>query len=329
MIEEWVPAHKRLMKGPKRHLRRGVRFVLLELSMEARGKGGVLDLPLAWTTERAIHDLIGGDRKEIAQALAAFTQPDEDGVPPIKIERDSTKHRLLIPKWALWAGPKSSTERVRALRERHKNGQLQDGVTLHALHGETSETPYSTGEDSREEKSTEDPPLPPEGERALRTDAPPAPIVHGDRHSTYDLAWGMWRELYQQSRRGYGRYLEDFIKDDKVIQRMAHKADGLTGEDREATTLLLRHWFTSYLRDDGDLNCHSKARHPLRLIERRLVTYGEPKKPASVTRLAKAKPAEPEMSDAELRAAAQQNLGNVERLHAMAAEIAAKRGRRL
>jgi hypothetical protein len=129
--------------------------------------------------------------------------------------------------------------------------------------------------------------------------------------STYDLTWRMWRDLYEQSRRQYGRYVDAMIDDDRVIQRLAHKADDMTGADRERTTTLLRHWFTSYLRDDGDVNCQANARHPLRLIERRLPTYGEPKPPASATRLAKASPAEPKVDAAELRAAAERNLARL------------------
>lgn len=395
--DEWVPAHRRLMKGPKRGLPRGVRFVLLELSMEARSKGGVLDLSLAWDTERAVHDLIGGNRREIKQALKAFTTIDEDGLPPIEIVRDANKHRLIIKKWERWAFGKTSTGRVQELRERQRGSQaddlvyfvrrskdglikighsdnvarrltdlqseLQDKITLLAtssggaafeksLHdrfarfriigewflpdesilnciAELSQSRNVTRADQetlqrREEKSTgeksrEDPPLAPHGggEERAPTEVPPPESIDRDEpsESTFDVAWRMWRDFYAQSRRRYGRYVEALIDDDRVIQRLGRKADEMTGGDRAKTTQWLRHWFVSYLRDDGDLDCHVRARHALRLIERRLPTYGEPKPLASVTRM-KTLPVddEPKLSDKELREAAERARGLAKQL---------------
>lgn len=148
------------------------------------------------------------------------------------------------------------------------------------------------------------------------------PAADSEPESTYDMAWRMWRELYDQSRRKYGRYVDAMIDDDRVIQRLAHKADDMTGVDRGRTTALLRHWFVSYLRDDGDLNCHTDRRHPLKLIERRLPTYGEPKEPASSTRLSAVKPSRPRVSDDDLQASAERN---AERALALAAELGGRK----
>jgi hypothetical protein len=320
MTEEWVPFQKRLAKGAKRGLPRGVRFVLLELSLEARPGHGVLDLPLGWTTEKAVHDRIGGNRKEINRALKEFTKPDADGVQVLRIERDETKHRLIISKWSLHAGPKSSTPRVQLHRDRKRYAELATDETVTAVALGNGETLYSTGQYRTEQNN---PPLPPEGGEEEDPDSPTEPsapvppvvVVHdGGRKTTYDAAWALWRELYEKSRRQYGRYVEVFIQDDRVVQRLAHRAQDLAGGDRPRTMALLRHWFVSYLREDGDLSCQANARHPLRLIERRLPTYGDlPKPPAK--RIAKAHEPEPPPLSPE------EHLAAIERARAMARGI--------
>lgn len=163
MSEEWVPFQERLAKGAKRSIPRGVRFVLLELSLEARSKSGVIHLPLEWSTEKAVHDLLGGNRREIVAALKVFTKPDEDGVAPIEIVRDPTRHRLVVSKWAVWAGPKSSTQRVREMRARNNNGQLSADETLPPVASCNGETLYSTEQDKTEQEMTS--PHPPQGGR--------------------------------------------------------------------------------------------------------------------------------------------------------------------
>src|SRR6185369_11946408 len=123
------------MKGPKKSIPRALRFVLLELALEARATRGRLDLPLDWTTLDAVHDLLGGNRKEVRLALEIFQKPDADGAQPIRILKNSTRHELVIAKWEQWAGPKSSAERVAKHREIKR---LATGVTLHDV---TAETP--------------------------------------------------------------------------------------------------------------------------------------------------------------------------------------------
>jgi hypothetical protein len=327
MSEEWVPFQERLAKGDKRGLPRGVRFVYLELALEARRRSGFIDLTLGWTTEKAVHDLIGGNRREIKKALQAFTKPDEDGLAPIEIVRDESKHRLILTKWPHWAGPKSSTQRVRDYRERQRNADLSANETLHPVSRRNGETPYSTEQYRTGQERTEQPPLAPQGGEGEPSASDVPESVEREEPAaepTYDLAWRMWRELYEQSRRRYGRYVEAIVDDNRVIQRLGRQADEMTGADRARTSALLRHWFVSYLRDDGDLRCQVAARHPLRLIERRLPTYGEPKPPASANRVAKAKAnAEPVPSEEELRASAQRNL---ERMRSNMAAVAAKKG---
>jgi 5-methylcytosine-specific restriction endonuclease McrA len=102
MAEDWVPFHRRLAKGPKRSIPRGVRFVLLELSLEARATRGVIDLPADWSTVDSVHDLIRGDRREIQHALDVFTVPDETGVSPIRIQKTPSTHRVTLTNWEAW-----------------------------------------------------------------------------------------------------------------------------------------------------------------------------------------------------------------------------------
>jgi Meiotically Up-regulated Gene 113 (MUG113) protein len=120
--EEWIPAHKRLFKGPKRGLPRAVRFVLLELSMEARPTKGRLDLYPGSSTVDALHDLIGGNRQEIEAAVEAFAGD------AFIIERTEKTHSLTIPKWEDWAGPKSGADRQAEWRKRGRESQGGDNV---------------------------------------------------------------------------------------------------------------------------------------------------------------------------------------------------------
>lgn len=155
MIEDWIPFHRRLMRGKKRSLPRGVRFVYLELALEARANAGSIELPPEWDTVTAVHDLLGGKRSEIKTALEEFQKVDDDGVSPLKIVQDSSKHTLIVSKWSDWAGPKSSTKRVREFRERQKNAQLAANATLHVVTGSNAGNALQqkTAENKTAEKS--------------------------------------------------------------------------------------------------------------------------------------------------------------------------------
>jgi hypothetical protein len=173
-VSDWIPFHRRLAKGPKRALPRAVRFVLLELSLEARVTKGVLDLPVEWTTLEAVHDLLGGDRDEIAAALKAFTESKD---PTIEVERSESVHQLRILKWEPWAGPKTDAERQKEYRCRKRdsgNGSAVTSVTdrhdasvtpvtLPPLHPVTAVTP--TGQDSTEQNRTAEAPSAPAAPR--------------------------------------------------------------------------------------------------------------------------------------------------------------------
>jgi hypothetical protein len=139
MSADWIPFHRRLAKGPKKSIPRGVRFVLLELSLEARPTKGVIDLPTDWDTVDALHDMLGGDRREIRKALQIFSFRDSSGVPAIEIIKDALRHQCVITKWAEWAGPKSNAERQAEFKE---NKRLRERGRYQSV---TEVTP--TGED--------------------------------------------------------------------------------------------------------------------------------------------------------------------------------------
>ncbi len=169
MSSDWVPFHKRLVKGPKRAIPRELRFVLLELSLESRATRGVLDLSPRCSTLDAVHDLLGGNRQQIEDALAEFCG-SEDDEPAIVIERSAKAHRLIIPKWDEWAGPKTGAERMAEMRERERAERAERDarnavttkpsppvtpVTKAPSQVVTSVTP--TGQDRTEENTTEHP----------------------------------------------------------------------------------------------------------------------------------------------------------------------------
>ncbi|MES2359944.1 MAG: hypothetical protein V4529_16515 [Gemmatimonadota bacterium] len=156
-MSDWVPFHRRLAKGPKKGLPRAVRFVLLELSLESRATRGVIDLPPTWDTVDAVHDLIGGNKREIAVALKAFTSESLDEDNAISIEKSVGVHRIVVKKWTEWAGPKSCAERVADHRERKR--ALATEETLQPVTPVTPTGQEKTGEDiTRQEKRADRPP---------------------------------------------------------------------------------------------------------------------------------------------------------------------------
>ncbi len=170
---DWIPCHRRLLKGAKKSWPRAARFVFLELCHEARPTGGVIDLPIEWDTLTAVHDRIGGNRKEIRVALALLQIPDATQSQVVQIERDETQHRLEITKWDSWVGPKSGAERMQTLRERVlKNANASRAPLTVTPTGEESKRQERRGESAaplREEAPSQirirsAPPPPPSAE---------------------------------------------------------------------------------------------------------------------------------------------------------------------
>lgn len=124
----WVKFHDKLCKGAKRGLPRAVRFVFMELCLEARPGRGVMSLPVGMPDLDALHDVLGGNRKEIADALKALTtipkatadEPEPRAM--IEIDGEDGARRLTIPSWEAWNSgqetPGSSTARSRRHRQR-------------------------------------------------------------------------------------------------------------------------------------------------------------------------------------------------------------------
>ncbi len=166
MSADWIPFHRRLAKGPKKSIARGIRFVLLELSLESRNTQGVIDLPPDWDTLDALHDMLGGDRREIRKALEIFSIRDSSGVAAIEIIKDALRHRCVITKWAEWAGPRSGAERQ---ADYIKNKRLHDSER-HSPVTEVTPTGHNiTVQEIRLEHSSAPAALPkPKGSRGSR-----------------------------------------------------------------------------------------------------------------------------------------------------------------
>lgn len=114
----WIPFHEELRKGSKRGLPRAVRFVYLELAQEARSYQGRIPLPRGFKDDvDAVHDMIGGNRREVALALDVLTQPDDDGRPMIAVEGERGRRVLVVVSFDRWTKVASSAERMRRLRE--------------------------------------------------------------------------------------------------------------------------------------------------------------------------------------------------------------------
>ena len=101
-----------------------------------------------------------------------------------------------------------------------------------------------------------------------------------------DLTWGIWREMYANSRRKYGKFVAN-AGAPKAIETLAERAlseaqselvdRGTPGDPLPLVEELLRHWFASYLRDDGFNEFLSGKRHAIEYLPKSLSEYGLPK----------------------------------------------------
>lgn len=261
--EDWVPCHRRLVSGRKKAWPRAVRFVLLELSLEARATGGVIEFPPEWTTLDAVHDLLGGDRRELSRALKLFEVRDEFEQPTIEIERDLLRHRLKITKWREHAGPRRGSERTADWRARKKNEELQES---------SRHTPFSavTGVTPRGEEITKH-------KRTGEASAPLPPARSDGEESGYDLALRVWSEEWL-TRYGDAYQLAPNMGqhgDGRVLQRIG----ALATASGVAPEHLLRKKLRAFFADQRPWVVEN--RHPLRAFEGDWNKYG-------VTDLAKA-----------------------------------------
>jgi len=176
---DWVPFHRSLVNGKKKAWPRAVRFVLMELSLAARATGGVLEFPPEWDTLTALHDLLGGDRRELRRALDLLKVRDELGQPTIEIDKDLFNHRLKIVKWREHAGPRRGSERTADWRDRKKTDGLAEPPRHTPLRPPADVTP--TEEEKTVDNNTEE-----EAERARAPAAAPERPRVPDRSSELD-----------------------------------------------------------------------------------------------------------------------------------------------
>lgn len=154
MAEDWVKAHSRLMAGKWRGVPRATRFVLLELAIEARPLGGIIELPYGTVDPvEALVDLLAGsgrrDRREVREAVRFLSRDD---VATVRFERVLDVERASIPSFATWNAASSSAERMRAKRARDAAAQeyptdASKGDVTHDGNGDGSRGEERRGEE--------------------------------------------------------------------------------------------------------------------------------------------------------------------------------------
>lgn len=115
-MSNWIRFHGELRQGKHRGIPRALRFVFLELCLEARPGRGAVELPLGMDLVDGVHDLLGGSRREVQAALDLYTAGPDPSSPSIRIEGAAGALRLVIPSWEAWNPIDSSAERMRRLR---------------------------------------------------------------------------------------------------------------------------------------------------------------------------------------------------------------------
>ena len=174
-MADWIKCHRALTKGNKRSFPRATRFVYLELCLEARELDGVIPLRSDMDPVDAIHDTIGGNRDEIAEAWKLLSKPLRCGERPMV---SLSNGELVIEGWEAWAKAESSAERTR----RYRAGLRADDRDVTVTSPRRAPECHSDAlEERREEKKREEEIMPssPEGQvlAGLRT----ASDLWGDR----------------------------------------------------------------------------------------------------------------------------------------------------
>lgn len=130
----WVKVHDELRLGDKRGLSRATRFVFVELLLLARPERGVIRLPRNMKDLDAVYDLLGGNRKEVNEAIRALTTPDEHGETMVEFKSVASSRQLVINSWARWNGSDDPARRMRELRARKQavseSALRNNGVTV-------------------------------------------------------------------------------------------------------------------------------------------------------------------------------------------------------
>ena len=173
----WIKLHDSIRKGNNRVIRRAHRFVFLELCLEAYELRGRIAIPTGVDVVDAVHDILGGNRREIEEALQIWMTPGGPDEPAaLQIDQNGSKRELVVTNWAFWNDRDISTDRVRKHRE---NKRLRVDETRfnrsNVTVGNGSSEVKGSGEKGREEKN----PQTPFGGDEPEEDAPSSPTLPG------------------------------------------------------------------------------------------------------------------------------------------------------
>lgn len=202
-MSDWVRFQEEITEGAKRELPRATRFIYMELSRKARRTQGVIRLRTDMPLEGAVWDLIGGDRREIREALPLLLSEKH-----AMLAWNEANGELAIPSWSKWNGSDLSTERVRAHRSKSRSTEnpsirspdeteVKRDETVSCVSPRNSET---EPEERRGEERRSDPPVvplagdaPPESVKGRRKSARPLPedFAPSPENQAYALANGL------------------------------------------------------------------------------------------------------------------------------------------
>lgn len=122
-MSDWVPCYASLTQGRKRALPRASRFIFLELCIAAREGGGLVELTPGLDLGDSVHDVIGGNRREVHAAVEHLTAEE-------MIDCHSQPGFLVISNWDRWKlRDATNAERQARFRERKRIGRGNAAVT--------------------------------------------------------------------------------------------------------------------------------------------------------------------------------------------------------
>lgn len=158
----WVPFHSSLREGDKRGFPRAVRFIYLELSLLARPSAGRIALPRGFRSDvDAVHDILGGDRREIKAALELLTVPldpsDPEDQPLISLSGPENRRVIEVTAHDRWVRPDTTAARVRKHRKRRLEESQQVTGSCNATDNVTGVTAVTPTKERRgEERKAEE-----------------------------------------------------------------------------------------------------------------------------------------------------------------------------
>jgi hypothetical protein len=165
-MASWIPFHEELRK--RRELSRVARMIYLEISHEARAGRGTFrirsDLPLL----DAVHDALGGGRKERRELTEAWPQltatSPADPDPLVKVDDSRGARRIVVESWGELFGGDTSAERMRKSREKRnplRNGDVTGDEQVRNGDGPTGQEITGQDRTGEERRGDAGEPLPP------------------------------------------------------------------------------------------------------------------------------------------------------------------------